>query len=93
MGGKQAVAKVIFEQIARDLELLVDTGKGEPQRGRLTLNAIHWRDGDFILTGTGHASKQAHQFPLMQIKEITDLASGERVNVPEFRAELETHLG
>jgi len=85
------MGEVIFEHISRDLELLITGDKGETQQGRITLTAIHRQDGDFILHGIGHASKQAHDFRLSQVKEIIDLTSGEKVNVAEFRAELMGH--
>ncbi len=86
------MAKIIFEHLSRDLELLVENANGDAQRGRITLTEIHWQDGDFYLTGIGHVSKQLHNFPLTGIREIIDLASSEKVNVAEFRTELEAHL-
>lgn len=86
------MAKIIFEHLSRDLELLVENANGGAQRGRITLTEIHWQNGDFFLSGIGHVSNQLHNFPLTGVKEIIDLASGEKVNVAEFRTELETHL-
>lgn len=70
---------------------MIGDAQTTPQRGRITLTAVIWRDGDYILQGTGHLSGQEHSFLLSQVQEIIDLESGEHVNVSEFRAELEAH--
>lgn len=83
--------ELLFDNISRIVELLVQSPDGEVTRGQINLTAIYWQDGDFILHGTGLNSKQSHQFPLSRINEIVDIESGENVNVAEFRAELEAH--
>lgn len=85
------MSEILFDNILRSLELLVRTASGEVQRGRLNLTRISREGDDFILHGTGASSGQEHSFALSLVQEITDLESGERVNVPEFRAELAAH--
>ena len=83
--------QILFDNIHRILELVVQLPDGGGQRGRLNLTRIIREDGDFILQGMGVSSNQEHQFALSQVTEIIDMDTGENVDVAEFRAELSAH--
>jgi len=85
------VAEILFDKIARQIELLVKTPNGESQRGRLNLTRIYSENSDFMLQGMGVSSNQEHRFALSMVTEIIDVESGENVDIIEFRAELAAH--
>ncbi len=88
---RAVVTGILFDNISRIVELLVQPPEGEARRGRLNLSRIYGDGGDFILQGTGVISKQEHRFALSQVLEIVDVETGEIVDVAEFRAELAAH--
>lgn len=87
------MAEILFDNLSRVLELVVQGPGGESQRGQLKLARILRDSGDFVLLGTSVISGQEHRFTLSGIQQIVDMESGENVDIAEFRAELESHPG
>ena len=85
------MARIIFDNISRDLELLVASGEGRDLRGRINLSRIIGDGDDFVLEGLGHTSGKKHRFNLRDVHEIIDMESGENVDIAEFRNELKNH--
>ena len=85
------MVRIIFDNMSRDLELLVASSEGRDLRGRINLSRITADGNDFVLEGMGHASGRMHQFNLRDVREIIDMESGENVDIAEFRNELKNH--
>lgn len=85
------MTEILFDNISRMLELLVQTQDGEGLRGRLDLTRIYRENDDFVLSGLGVNDGQEHHFQLSSVLEIIDIESGENVDVAEFRRELMSH--